>query len=169
MAKRAFLVYGPESAGNRLMTRVLIACGCFGDGQHYQRLNEAPSPLGVDIAWFRSVPYAGGWPDLIRLQDMVKGVGLLSTVLVMARDINAMAQSQVKVGHVSALRVAYRNISRAYREIYYAINQRDTPCTMVSYEALSNPGYLGWLLGRLELELISELEPIENRNGQYYE
>ena len=165
----AYLVFGPESSGNRLMTRILVGCGCFGDGDHRQRLNTAPPPPGVHIAWHRSVPYAKGWPDLCHLIDIVRAAGYMPMGLVMTRDINAVAHSQVNAPHVPDLEIAHKHITRAYRLIFDSLNKRDTPFCMVSYESLSNPGYLAWLLEHLGLELKDELEPIENRNLKYYD
>jgi LPS sulfotransferase NodH len=44
MDKRAFLVLGPESSGTRLMTKLLMVAGCYGDDGHVQRLDRDPLP-----------------------------------------------------------------------------------------------------------------------------
>lgn len=38
--KKFFFVVGPESAGNRLTTRILCESGCFGNFDHYQVLDS---------------------------------------------------------------------------------------------------------------------------------
>ena len=69
--KRAFLVLGAESSGTRLVTRLLIAAGCHGDGGHQQPFDKwqaASSPFdGKDpIVWRRSYPWTEYhlWPNL---------------------------------------------------------------------------------------------------------
>ena len=169
--KRAFLVYGPESAGNRLMTRILVACGCYGDGEHHQRLNFDPPPSNAtDIAWFRSVPYAQRWPDLIEHIDQVMRYDYVPYALVMNRDTNAVAQSQIKVGHSKDLTAAYRSIEAAYKVIFHAINHHNIHYVMVSYESLflRQSAYLGWLLDHIGLRLQVPVERVIDANEKYY-
>ena len=169
--KRAFLVYGPESSGNRLMTRVLVACGCYGDGSHHQRLNDRPPPRDADkIVWFRSVPYAHAWPNLTGHIDQVLRYEYQPTILVMNRDVYAIARSQVRTGHVRDIAAAYRSITTAYRIIFDAINQMNANYLMVSYESLfiRQPDYLGWLLAHIGLTLESPIEEITDQNAKHY-
>lgn len=168
--QRAFLIYGPESAGNRLMTRILTACGCFGDGEHHQRLNFDPPNGERDIVWFRSVPYAQLWPDLVEHIDQVKRYEYQPIVLVMCRDWHAMAQSQVNAGHSLTAETAYRSIRAAYRTIFDAISQHNIDYVMVSYESLilRQPDYLGWLLCHLGLTLQQPVEQVTDQNEKYY-
>jgi hypothetical protein len=168
--KRAFLVYGPESSGNRLVTRLLVACGCYGDGTHTQRLNEGPPDTDLDIVWFRSVPYARVWPNLVDQIDQVKRYGYEPIILILSRDVYATAQSQIRVGHAKSLEAAYRSIQAAYKIIFDAITHHNVDYVMVSYESLfvRQSEYLGWLLDYLELELQQPIEQVTDQNGKYY-
>lgn len=170
--KRAFLVYGPESAGNRLLTRILVACGCYGDGDHHQRLNDGPPPPNTDlVVLFRSVPYARGWPDLIENIDQVIRYGYRPTVLVLNRDVYAMAASQVRTGHAQDIEAAYRCIAAAYKIIFAAISYHKADYLMISYECLfiRQTDYMTWLLKYLGLELLQPVERITDQNEKHYQ
>lgn len=168
--KRAFLVYGPESSGNRLMTRILVACGCYGDGAHRQRLNDWPPPPDIEqIAWHRSVPYGGAWPNLQKQTDMVRQAGFYPTVLIMTRDWCATAMSQLHAPHVPDIDTGYEHIELAYLHIFGAVIGRGLPYVMVSYEALQRREYLDWLLSHLGLEPQQEIEAIRDENEKWYE
>jgi hypothetical protein len=76
-SRKAFLVTGPESSGTKLVTRLFVESGCWGDYGHEQRLDAYvegrsrwPVPSGEKAVVFRrSVPHGGGWPDLAEIQE----------------------------------------------------------------------------------------------------
>ena len=101
MKPRAFMIYGPESSGNRLLRRILIAGGCVGDPGLEQSFDQA-LPMAEDvplIVWGRSVPGnvpPNSWPSFY-VQDIgqARKHGYDVFGLVMVRDWYCMAQSQV--------------------------------------------------------------------------
>lgn len=143
MAPLAFLVYGPESSGNKLMHRILIDSGCAGSGTDDQPLPDLTASL---IVWGRSVPSHGAWPE--NEIQMVRAAGYDVLVIVLQRNWACMAKSQVFHGYVRDELEAIRNIQAAYRHIFHQID--NTPYVIVSYEWLSNEqalAGLSWLLG----------------------
>ena len=136
MNRRAFLVCGPESSGNRLMTRLLVAAGCYGDGAHFQRLDRAIPVHEHQIVWMRSVPHAHEWPDLSGMVHQLRGLNYTVQVVVMSRDWTAVARSQVAAGHAPDEATALSNIREAWRHIFTHLNLVDVPYVVVNYESL---------------------------------
>jgi len=139
--KRAFIVIGPESTGTRLWTRVLIGCGCYGDGGHSQRL-DAMIPKGEPlIVWRRSAPHAHKWPDLAAMAQRLRGAGYPSVqVLVTTRDWWATTRAQVRDGHVRSEDEAASHLRIAYAKIFDALYKTGLPFTVLSYEGLAQRG-----------------------------
>lgn len=157
MNKRAYLVLGPESSGTRLMTKLLISAGCWGDDGHEQRLDgmnrEALVRLGPPlIVWRRSVPHAGEWPNVAGLVSGLRDCGYSVTALVMSRDWHATACSQLAAPHAETVAEALANIQRAYRDIFAGLD--GVPYEVVNYEALVLHGrpVLRYLMRRLGLD-----------------
>lgn len=169
MSKRAFLVLGPESSGTRLMTRLLVAAGCFGDGGHEQRLDKAilDHPL---IAWRRSVPHRKQWPDVGGMIQQLQTHDYDVTVLVMSRDWHAMSLSQVAAPHVADVAAAHEHIQRAYCAIFDALCTTQTPFEVVNYEALTQRPQetVATLMQRLGLSVQQEVR-VYDGNARYYE
>lgn len=167
--KRAYLVLGPESSGTRLMTRLLIAAGCYGDSDHFQRLDsavEAGEPL---LVWRRSIPHGGTWPDLERMVEIVDALGYGVTAVVMSRDWHSMAISQEQAPHAESAGAALQQIQIAYRYIFASLP--DTlPFEIVNYESIvMRPrGTIKYLFVRLGLP-VPELPYIYDANGRYYQ
>lgn len=171
--KRAYLVLGPESAGTRLMTRLLIAAGCFGDDGHDQRLDkdlELDSIIDCDLAWRRSFPYGVDheWPDLPAIRERIHKAGYLATALVMSRDWHAMAISQQYTHTDGDIELALLNIKRAYREIFAGLG--DTPYELVNYEALTQrPATVDYLFPRIGLPSPAGVYIYDGNTRYYYE
>jgi hypothetical protein len=167
--KEAFLVFGPESSGTRLMTRVLIACGCVGDGGHKQGWDSI-WPRDEDlIVWRRSFPHERRWPNIAQIVEQLRSRGYQVSAFLTNRDWYATARSQVYRGHVPSLDVAYWNISSAFARIASAFQTMEVPYQIAQYEILPDVRYLTRLLQRFSLQICSQLEPIENFNHRYYE
>ena len=134
--KLAVLVYGPESSGNRLLARLLVAAGCIGDGGHFQRWETQPPTGESPIVWLRSLPLgtAHDWPDIAPQIALLRQLGYAVRLLSMRRDWHFTALSQVHNGHVVDYQAGLRNIRRAERLITRA--SQDVPWWSISYEAL---------------------------------
>lgn len=134
---RAFLVVGPERSGTRLLTRILIAAGCYGDDGHEQRLDaKLPDELPM-LVWRRSVPHRREWPDLQSMAGVLRRKGYKDVrAVVTTRDWFAVAQSQVSEKLVDDMAMAYRNQQRAYGSIMAELMLSKVPFMVVSYEHL---------------------------------
>jgi hypothetical protein len=142
--KRAYLVLGPESSGTRFITRLLIDAGCFGDGDHGQRLdfleqreriNEDVLPKDeTPIVWRRSYPHRGIFVDIGKAVAQLRAKGYDVRAVVTSRDWFPMLQSQVKVGHVPDESIGQAHSRMAYRYIFKYLPE-DVPFIIVSYES----------------------------------
>jgi LPS sulfotransferase NodH len=135
---KAYLVLGPERSGTRLMTRILIASGCFGDDGHDQRLDKSlPDPeMAPVIVWRRSLPHRQEWPNLQVMINSLRGKGYDVQAIITPRDWFAVAQSQVSENLVSDVDVSYRHQQRAYSTIFAELMLNKVPFVVVSYEHL---------------------------------
>jgi len=166
---RAVLVMGPESSGTRLATRILIAAGCHGDGDHEQWFDQAlPGDLPL-IVWRRSVPHARAWPDLARWIVQVRGTGYTVEAVVMMRDWLSMCRSQVKRQHVREIGEAEMHARFAYASIFTVLAATITPYIVLSYDNLvARPmAVQRWLAQRLNLPRVPSVDVI-NANAEYY-
>jgi hypothetical protein len=128
---RAFLVLGAESSGTRLLTRILMACGCKGDHGHRQRFDNRPIS-GDPIVWRRSVPHERQWLDLSGLVARLRDYEITPVVIV--RDFAAVTASQVACGHVSSLEQARAHVGRAYSEIFTQLARHDLVPVVTTFE-----------------------------------
>jgi hypothetical protein len=128
-----------------MVTQLLIAAGCIGDAGHSQRF-DTESFEGDPVVWRRSVPHRFEWLNLAAMA--MKANDYKITTVVTMRDWEAMARSQVAVGHVKTLEDARFNIRTAYREIFAQVQPRHM---VAVYESLANPAAQRALLSRLGL------------------
>lgn len=139
--KRAFLVLGPESSGCRLATRLLMAAGCDGDGQHLQRWDEQPPVASALVVWRRSVPHHHVWPDIAEMAWLLRLQGYDTEAVVTVRRWAPMIASQVATfAHVPDLETAVANIRRAMEWIFRGIATAGLPFHVATYEGLCAPG-----------------------------
>ena len=149
--KRAFLVVGAESSGTRLITRLLIAGGCHGDGGHLQPFDKwqaASCPFdGKDpIVWRRSYPWSKyhHWPNLKLdlVKPLLKHGYRVARVLVTTRNWYSISQSQVdpKNRHAPTQEDALENVQLAYCEIFTQLSRLGLPYLPVAYEAITCHG-----------------------------
>lgn len=194
--KRAFLVVGPESHGNHLVTDILINAGCIGHaGNHmpWQPENkvllrdlekpwESESPTDVQpwdkkppidedpIVWRRSIPHGNTWIDITRVIRDLKSRGYLTTVIIVTRDTYSGIQSQLKWGHVVSLEEGKAKISQAYIHIFRHLLWTQVTYTMVNYEALAlYPKAQDFLLQQLGLPLPERRWPAYDGNRKWYD
>lgn len=172
-SRRAFLVLGAESSGTRLLTRLLMAGGCAGDGEDEQRWDTQP-PEGPLVVWRRSVPHGGEWPSVRSLIERLASYGYTTHPVVITRDWIATASSQVEVGHVARAAVAHAHLVLANWLIWSGLAEGHTePPLVVSYEALQSPEYrraIAWWLKLPHAEAMAEI-PVDSmaRNRKHYE
>jgi len=151
--RRAFLVLGPESSGTRLWTRILMMCGCYGDGGHSQRLDSLALPDEPLLVWRRSLPHAKQWPNVQAMARKLREGRYTVHALVCMRDWWALLRSQVRNGHVESVEDAATNAQEAYRRIFAGLGKASTSYTVCSYESLAQRGavMIGKLLPSWEL------------------
>lgn len=128
--KRAFLISGPESSGNRILASLLVRSGVEGAGstnQVYTR-NKLPtdSPLALTII------HANIREPILTLRER----GYEVTVLVLFRDPVACEQSMVTRGHRDSLGAAHRRVLEAYTDVFMQLTELGCPFRIVSYDYL---------------------------------
>lgn len=168
--KRAFLVFGAESSGTRLLTSILMLAGCSGDDGHEQRWDTL-APSGELVVWRRSFPHAREMPDIVAMADRLRLLGYSVLALVISRDWYATARSQVKAGHVPDVQMAEKNLSNAYPYIFRGLTAADCPWRGVSYESLASKSTRRMLLVSLSLGTTKEVDGLEFReeNEKHYD
>jgi len=131
-------VFGPQSSATRLVTKILIAAGLYGDGGHDQRLDRTPLLFkGQDIVWRRSFPHFIDqvYPDIGEMTERLPGYRFRAVVT--TRDWSSMVKSQVaKRAGVETPGCAGDRIRRAYNKIITQLDALGIKWIMLSYEAL---------------------------------
>ena len=173
---KAYLVIGGESTGTRLMTRILMKAGCFGDAVHKQRLDTDLTeyvPSACPVVWRRSMPHSGLMPDVANeFISPVVHCDLKESeicVLVMTRNWMCAAMSAVRAGHAHNIGQALANLEQAYLNIFHALDTfPDMPYHMVSYDFLikGKVVYMNYLMGQLDLKL-KGVVTIHDENDKY--
>ena len=124
--KRAYLVTGPESAGNRMVAAILSEAGCYGEGSTSWAWNRWELPDGTvePVVVIRSQPHGNqgdarrGFVSVFETVALLVAAGYETTVLVTHRDPVALTRSQVARGHVQDELEAVDNVRDAYLTIY---------------------------------------------------
>lgn len=129
--KRAFLIAGPESSGNRILASLLVRAGVHGAGSTNQLYDRERLPDG-------SVS-----PVLTIIHHEIRGPitamrerGYEVTVIVMTRDPFAQEQSMVQRGHVPSIEAAHKLALETYAENFSTILELGVPYRVVSYDYL---------------------------------
>lgn len=179
---QAYLVLGPESSGTRLVTKLLIDAGCFGDGGHEQRLDkegdatkslieEARLPQDGPVVWRRSYPHGGSWVDISKAVVQLRRHGYKVTAVITTRDWFPMIRSQIKEhsGHVNRYDTGEQNAQKAYRKIFADL-PADVPFVMASYDSIGRFGRraVRRLLERLGLRKPRLVSVIKDGNCKWY-
>lgn len=134
MKRKVFFVLGGESTGTRLVTRLLVDAGCFGDIDHEQRMDtwvdkhtgllEERVQRGQPLVWRRSFPHDKKMIDIMK--DLVEPVIRLHGVnhvddvmfLVTMRNWLCAAKSAVKARHSKNTDEAIEKLKFAYARIF---------------------------------------------------
>lgn len=161
--RRAYLVTGPEASGNRYLVDLLCRAGCFG-GMATNAANETvqpvdgpgltvylPEPPPARLAFCRTLPHAGVWPNLSGTMSDLRRRGYRVTLLVPVRAPDMLLRSQVRGGHVSGEPAARQHCLTASRYLGEAIAAAAGDCLLVPYADLRHPGFVRWLLAELGL------------------
>ncbi len=170
---QCYLVCGPTSSGNRLVTRLLVAAGCAGRGDHHQPWDipgqwdrvALPTASGQHVVVCRSLPHGveGCWPDLHRLLGGIIDSGYEPFVLITVRDQTCSERSH-RANHT-----CLGDYHRAYRTIFSALG--DVPWTFAVYESLPLGGLAAAnaLLRRCGLPCLAELpESLRDENAKHW-
>lgn len=171
--RKAFIVCGPESSGNRLVAAILVRAGCWGEGSTNQpkTIDEIPQD-STNIVWIKHHQLEGAVKDLrdIGFDDI--------TLIIVVREPEANCRSMVKNGHLTSIDQAY---GERLRTIQAALNTGftfDCKIEIITYEGLSTAMLKLWLprlglpIDNLDtpLQLIGQHAPsiISNENAKHY-
>ena len=166
--KKAYLIFGPESSGTRMLTQIMIASGCIGDPDHRQRWDQKLPETEPLIVWRRSLPHGGKMPNIQHMVDGLRANGYEVSALVILRDIHACASAQVRRGHAGSLVEAVSAIMNAWRYAAHFLEQARVPHLFITYESLVLYGTKP--LQRLvpDIKIVEQFH-IRNENWKYYE
>lgn len=163
MAKQAFVIVGPESSGTRLMARLFIAAGCYGDDGHAQRLDalvdggKCQEPL---IVLRRSYPYAKQWPEMRRIKEKLEFAGYQVRVVLIVRSLLFTALANHRAMHTKSMGKALARSTEALRRILLQLAETRAPYVWVTYESLVRRPQeeLQWLFDWAGLPVPSDVE-----------
>jgi len=126
--KKLFIVVGPESSGTRLTTRILCESGCFGDFEHYQRLDEfiednnsLANIIGDNelVVFRRSVPHGGEFPEFKKMFYKFYNVKIFTPfVIVITRNIFELCKSKMNNNGKESIEDAYESFQLEMRYIF---------------------------------------------------
>lgn len=118
--KKLFFVIGPESSGTRLTTRILCESGCFGDFEHYQRLDEFVRGNTDDlnsitngaesIVFRRSVPHGEELADIDVILD--KFNEFIPYIIISIRNLYELCCSKINNNGKKDLLDAYNSVKK---------------------------------------------------------
>ena len=131
MSKRAFLIAGPESSGNRIMASLLVRSGVHGAGSTNQLYSRERLPDGETSPVLTIIHHD--------IRDPILKLGALGyevTVIVMMRDPFAQEQSMVQRGHVGSIEAAHQRVLDTYAENFATIKELGCKYRVVSYDYL---------------------------------
>ena len=168
--KRAFIVMGPPSSGTRLITRLLIAAGCEGDGDHHQRYDDT-APMSDLIVFRRHMPdrRIPKWADDENIITAVQRLGYTVTVVIANRDWHCTIKSQLAAPHAADVGEAYDWLRDSWRLIFKHLPD-DVDFHIVNYESLVQRPYkvTATLCEQLGLKRPSAIEYIIDGNEKHF-
>lgn len=177
--KRAFVVCGPESSGNRMTAALLISAGCHGEAGVDAPLNVGLPSGESPVALVRSFPHGEeSVPDLIRLSCDLRRKLYATTFIPLTRDTVACAASQVGRGHRKSAAEAREAITGAMGAMWSQLHLlRDVRIVPTTYEALAgSEAARGALVKLLGLQTPGDTVTVdgvgrgfEDENAKHYE
>lgn len=141
MPYKAIFVTGPESSGTRLMTRLFMEVGCFGDDTHKQQLDKFyKQPNSVhwptnDVVFRRSVPHDGKWYSPIEIARCFEKRGFEFLTVITIREHFANILSKVENNH-SRKETAEEDMQKQISFILQAYHSTPYPFCIVSTSLL---------------------------------
>ncbi len=173
--RRAFIICGPPSSGNRLVGAILVRAGCWGEGSTNQPKSVSDIPMDAkDVVWIH--PHPDCWNTLI---SDLHGVGFDKIIfIVVIREPEANCRSMVKSGFYKEIQQAYTERTAHLCNILNIAVVNACEIEIITYEGLSTQMLKLWLprLGlpadNLDqpLNLVGQLAPdfISNKNVKHY-
>lgn len=169
---RAYFVTGCESSGTRMMTKLLIQNGCYGQSHDAQMLDhDLRVSRGKDLVMRRSVPHGGDLqPPIKHIIHSLAELGFEVTPIVMVRQWQCQLLSQVKANHVANALEALDSSRQAMEHIMREV--AGLHWLLVSYDALvARPNLYGLnVMTNLlpKQDVIMGLDEIRDANAKYY-
>jgi hypothetical protein len=170
--KRAFIICGPQSSGNRLLGAILVRAGCWGEGSTNQpkHISEIPSDT-EKIVWIHP-------PCLDTALTDLKAVEFNITIIIIIREPEATCRSMVKAGFYPDLATAFNERIVKIQDSINTASKHNCKIEILTYEGLTMPMLklwltrLGLLTNNLEnpLNLVGQFAPdfISNQNSKHY-
>jgi len=160
--KDLVFVFGPESSGTRLMTRIFLRNGYWGSDGH-QQPHVTSIPINEEkIVIRRSVPHGNDWNAFADQYEKALDLQYDPWVVVTVRSCMFAAPSAVKAEHVKDTGEAYKEQARALSFIYPVI--RHDRVLTVTYESLiTDPQGVADGLGLESIPL-----EVRNENKKHY-
>jgi hypothetical protein len=152
--KIAYFVMGPESSGTRMMTQAFISVGAYGDGGHWQKLDKGFIGAPDKIVFRRSLPHGKNWTQIHKFINRMKQAEyqIINPILIV-RDKEVTAKSQIKNKHVKTIEQGYENITKAIDHVYRELALVGMTPTVIHYEPFVNrPGVRRHFFRSLGLE-----------------
>ncbi len=135
--KKAFFIIGPESSGTRMLTRAFIALGAYGSGGHLQVLDQEGFKGGHEVIVFRrSVPHGKFMPNIVRLIGRMSKNDYEIIPILIVRDKDSCAASQVKNKHAKSLTEARKSIEEAVAHVYEQLASSGYHPVVIHYDQL---------------------------------
>lgn len=169
---RSFIVAGPVSSGNRVMTGILVRAGLSGEGSTNQ-------PVSFDDINYDLPSVMITHHKVKKWIDAFKGHGHAVTVIIMIRESFAQAHSAMTRGHFSDIDTAFIDAQMTISRNILEATEAGCIVDFVSYESLC-PEMIPFFLNRHglrfdnineRLNLVGQLAPDQptNMNAAHYQ
>lgn len=165
----AFIVFGPESSGTRMLTRFLIGCGCLGQGDHQQVLDYENPPRDANlVVWRRSIPHEYmNHPNILGMAKLMKKLGYNVVLVPIIRDPETTMKSQVENNHVKNMVSARTNVLKARSYIDSILSKNYFKVFKINYERfVKEKDYRKDFATKMGL-VCREVESYKNMNEKY--
>jgi len=135
MRKKMLFVFGPESGGTRGTTRFMIEHGNYwGTDEHIQPLDDfiygripidSIVPSDVEkVVFRRSIPHAGNYSDLNRIDTQFLNAGYSTKWLVVVRDLAEIVRSKLSRQHAADETDSWMQTIYQYNYMFEKISQK---------------------------------------------
>ncbi len=133
--KQAYFILGPESSGTRMITKAFISSGCYGDFKHKQRLDDLNFKATPDkIVFRRSLPHGTKWPAIADTITLMRRSGYQVRPILILRDKDATAASQLRHAHERDGEEAKTNIAFSVDYTYKELTKVKMVPLVICYE-----------------------------------